>query len=438
MKFPWTKDKATLEKKEVATLDQILSTIAGMYETVSGISVTPENCMRSPTVHAIISAVQNRLSVSEVKVMLTSTNSKGRVSREHLPNHPVAKLLRKPNSWQTQDEYFSDATSSLLRYGRYFAYKGRGATGPIQFLQPIVASEVDIETDRDSLAITYRVNGDVEYDQKQIHYIRLGARDYVRGDSPVMDVRASIALEIAAEQFGASFFGNGAMPLIYFSMMEGFSDFETEDEKIRFLRAIKENFGGSKKFSSMMLPQGMEMNSVEVDNNKAQFIETRKFIRTVIAGAFGVPPHLVGDLERATFNNVEQQDTDFTLNVVLPVAQRIEAAMMRDLLTDADRAAGVVIRFDLDNSARADIKTRNEALRVAREWGAINANEWREKLGLNPLTDDEGGEDYIRPMNMQEAGEEPPEPAPVNPPADDDDPDEEPVDKQIRLLRGSR
>jgi hypothetical protein len=117
MKFrlPWVRDIQPDEVKEVSSLDQILSQIAGLYQTTSGISITPENCMKSPTVHAIVTAVQNRLSVSELKVMRTSINSKGRVSREAIPSHPVARLLRKPNSWQTQDEFFSDAASSLRK-----------------------------------------------------------------------------------------------------------------------------------------------------------------------------------------------------------------------------------------------------------------------------------------------------------------------------------
>jgi HK97 family phage portal protein len=273
----------------------------------------------------------------------------------------------------------------------------------------VVASEVEIQRDVGSGAISYMYQGTQRWAQRNVLYVRGPARDFLRGDSPVHDVRESIALEIAAEQFGASFFANGAMPLIYFKLMDGFTDYKTDEEKLHFLQEVKKAFGGEKKFSTMMLPKGMEMGSIAVENDKAQFIETRRFIRTVIAGAFGVPPHLVGDLERATFNNVEQQDSDFVINVVLPLAKRIEAAMERDLLTDNDRRGGVIIRFNLDAVQRADIKTRNESLRLAREWGAINVNEWREHLNLNPISEADGGEEYIRPMNMQASGEEPDE-----------------------------
>jgi len=273
----------------------------------------------------------------------------------------------------------------------------------------MAAGQVEIKRDVETGVISFVFNGGEPMPASKVHYARLGARDYLRGDSPVFDVRESIALEIAAERFGATFFANGAMPLIYFKLMDGFADFKTDEEKLNFLNGVKEAFGGKKRFSTMMMPKGMDLDTIRVENDKAQFIETRRFIRTVIAGAFGVPPHLVGDLERATFNNVEQQDTDFVINVVLPIARRLEGAMERDLLTDQDRRNGVIIRFNLDAVQRADIKTRNESMRTAREWGAINVNEWREHLGLNPLSDEDGGEDYLRPMNFMVAGEEPPE-----------------------------
>ena len=99
---------------------------------------------------------------------------------------------------------------------------------------------------------------------------------------------------------------------------------------------------------------------------------------TVIAGAFGVPPTIAGDLERATFNNVEQMSKDFTENVVLPVARAFECAMERDLLTIADRNNGLCIRFNLDATLRAAFKDRQEGLQIQRNNGIINANEWRE------------------------------------------------------------
>src|SRR6185295_14048410 len=115
-----------------------------------------------------------------------------------------------------------------------------------------------------------------------------------------------------------------------------------------------------------------------LENDKSQFLETRKYQRTVIAGAWGCPPHLVGDLERATFNNVEQQDSDFTGNVIMPIGACAEAAIERDLLTDEDVNSGVIVRFNFDSILRADFKSRQEGLQLQRQNGVISPNEGRE------------------------------------------------------------
>ena len=261
---------------------------------------------------------------------------------------------------------------------------------------PLQPNSVEPKQDDDNYSVMFRVtpaNGDVkEYNPSQIFHARGPARDFLTGDSPVMDVADTIALEIMAEQFGVTFFKNGALPLLVFNHGEGSAGFRTVEQEKQFIKDFQEAFSGGKKHKGMLLPKGIDKPSaIEIAHDRAQFLETRAYQRTVIAGAFGVPPHLVGDLSKAHFNNVEQQDQDFTQNVILPVAQAFEAAMERDLLTDADRSSGVAIRFNLDSILRADFKSRQEGLKMQREMGVISANDWREVEGMNPR---EGGDEY--------------------------------------------
>lgn len=379
--------------------------------------VTPESCMRSPTVQAIVTAVSRRLSVSPIKLYRKTTKD-GREAKEPLPDHPIAKLLAAPNEWQTRTSYWLDATSSLVRYGKYFAFKGRGKTGPIRFLSPIPVRNVQIVQNK-NFSVTYKVTDETgearDMSAGQVHYVRGPARDFLNGDSPVTDVALAIQMEIAAESFGAAFFQNGALPLMIFKAATGSKGFKTPEEEKKFVDDYQQALGGTKRFKALYLPYGVDVGDpIPVENDKAQMIESRRYQRTVIAGAFGVPPHLVGDLERATFNNVEQQDSDFTLNVVMPIAQQFESAMEADLLTDADRSSGVAIRFNLDAILRADFKSRQEGLQIQRQNGAISPNEWREIEGRNPISTDDGGDDYIRPANMVVAGV-PVLPAPAKP-----------------------
>lgn len=135
------------------------------------------------------------------------------------------------------------------------------------------------------------------------------------------------------------------------------------------------------------MPAGMELDTPKIENDKAQFLETRKFYQTVIAGAWGVPPHLVGNLENAHYNNVEQQDKDFTLNVIMPYIKAIESAMERDLLEEADIDSGIIIRFNLDATLRADYLTRMQGYQIQIQNAMKTPNQCREKEGDNPSSD---------------------------------------------------
>jgi len=385
--------------------------------------VTPDNCMASPTVHAIVTAISRRLSVTPVHVYRSATKD-GRAFKEKMPNHPVAKLLAYPNKWQTRAAFWADAASAYVRYGRFYAFKVQGSTGPIRELLPIVPSRVCLEQDQANWSVIARIthaSGQIEEKPlSKLLHVRGASRNFLEGDSPVEDVAQAIALEILAEKFGNSFFNNGAIPLMIFKFIEGSKGFKTPEQEKQFIADFQNALGGNNRHKAMLLPAGMATGDpVKIENDKAQFLETRKYQRTVIAGAFGVPPHLVGDLERATFNNVEQQDQDFTLNVIMPVAQAFEAAMERDLLTDEDWSRGVVIRFNLDSILRADFKSRQEGLQMQRLNGVLAADEWREIEGKNPLDEDNGGDEYWRPANMMVAGEPvvaPPPPVAAPPP----------------------
>jgi len=402
--------------KKSATIDDILRRLEAAYEKdVAGTIVTPDTAMQSPTVHAIVTAISNRIATLPIHVY-RKVESDGRTRKEGMPSHPVMRLLLAPNDWQTGFDFWQDAASCLVRWGNFYAYKARGATGPIRRLIPLHPGAVEVEQDLRTLEVQYRVterNGTQRiYPVSDILHVRGPSRDFIRGDSPVRDVARAISLEVAAEKFGASFFANGALPFMVFNFMQGSAGFKTKEERDEFINSFQQAFGGNERFRAMLLPKGIEGGKpIPIENDRAQFLETRKLQREIIAGAFGVPPHMVGHLANSTYNNVEQQSLDFVINVVLPHVRRFEAAMEDALLTQEDRNAGLIIRFNLDAALRGDFKSRQEGLKIMREWGIINANDWREMENMNPISEDDGGEDFVRPMNMAVPGEEPVEPA---------------------------
>lgn len=395
-------------RKDTISLDTLIKRLDAIHETSSGVAVTPENCEEAPTVKAMVTAVTRRFAVMPVHVY-RKTTSGGRTKKEIDQSHPVERLLRTPNEWQASTSYWMDSVSWLMRYGNYYAFKARGQTGPIRRLLPLHPSNCHPEQ-ADDWTVTYRTTlkgGQQEdYPLSSVHHARLSARNGVKGDSPVLDIREAIAMEIAAEKFGASLFGNGAMPGLVFKFAEGSAGFKTNEERLQFIEDMQNAYRGKGRFKAIMPPKGVELGQqIGIENDKAQFLELRQYQRTVIAGAWGCPPHLVGDLSKGTFNNVEMQGIEFSTNVILPLARVFESAMERDLLTDDDRRSGVIIRFNPDAVLRGDFKSRQEGLAIQRQNGVINANEWREREDMNPRTDD-GGEGYYEqgPSGQQPAG----------------------------------
>lgn len=407
--FDWFRKQAPLEQKDASyeTVLRLLAAQSGMMG-----SVTPETCMRSPTVHAIVTAISRRLASTPVHVYETTTR-KGREVKEKLPDHPIANLLRQPNEWQSRYDYWQDAASTYVRHGKYIAKIGRGATGPIRRLFPVNPSTVEVKQDSETLAVTFRHQGE-EWPFSKVHFVRGPSRDFFSGNSPVADVATTIALEIEAERYGATFFANGAVPLLAFKHAQGFRGFKTPQQEKDFESWFQSTFSGEKRHNAFLLPLGIETQEIKVENEKAQFLQTRQTQRNIIAGALGVPPYFVGDLTSGKYDNVEQQSEDFTLNVIMPVAQSFEAAMERDFLTPADRNAGLKIRFNLDAELRAAFFERQQGQQIQLQNGVITPNDWREREGLPPRTDP-GGDEFQQSVQTQGSKPRPGAPAEEEP-----------------------
>jgi len=397
------------EKK--SQFEDVLKNILAAYQNeAAGVTVTPDSSLQSPTVHAIVTAISNRFSTLPVHVY-QQVDRAGRTYKEPRPNHPVERLLTYPNSWQTSIDFWQDASSCLTRWGNFYAIKLRGMTGPIRALEPIYPGAVEVKQE-DNGSVIYRVHLDSnavrEYTPSQLLHVRGPGKDFIQGDSPVTNCKRAVGLEIAAEKFGASFFANGALPFLVFKHLPGSAGFRTKEEEQEFRNSFERAFGGDSRFRAMLLPKGLEEGKpVPVENDRAQFLETRKLQRQIIAAAFGVPLNVVGSLENSTYNNIEQQSLDFVVNVLLPHVRRFEVALEDALLTTEDINSGHIIRFNIDGALRGDFASRQNGLKVMREAGIINANEWREMENMNPISEEDGGEDYIRPLNMAPPGESP-------------------------------
>ncbi len=390
-------------RRKDLTLDQAIQRFLLLTNSAANITVTPETALKAPTVYAIVDLLSKSVARLPVSIYQDeSTPDKRRVTKQ--PQHVITKLLsRRPNEWMTPFEYWTLVMTWLLLWGKFYAKKVMGRGGNIIALEPLRPDKVQVEqllSGRLQFTVTQR-DGSVEIlPQNQMHWINRLTLDGIEGTTAIAQCKESIALEIAAEEFGARTFGSGAVPNVILKHPTHFRSAEQVDE---FRKSWDKAF--RKRRGTAVLEDGMELEVVQMNNEESQFLETRKFQRSVIAGAFGVPPHAIGDLERATFSNIEQMSLNFVVHTLAPYLECIESAIMRDLLSRQEVERGMLAQFDTRQMLRGDAKSRAEALRTLRQWGIINANEWRAMEGMDARLDD-GGDDYLTPLNMIPDGED--------------------------------
>ncbi len=394
----WNPTTWAQKQSSEITLDQLIADLAQLQNTAAGVMVNPDTALKAPTVFAIVNVMSRAIASLPFRIEQDQTKDRKR-SVVALTDHPIHSLLsRRPNSWQTSYEYWSLVMVRLLLYGEFYAWKRHTRDGRVFDLVPLLPSNVTTVQSRNS-GIVFNVvtpSGDHRtLTQRQIHRVVALSTDGIRGTSPIQKCANTIALEIAAEEFGSKLFGSGAMPT---GIIERPGHFKDEEALERFKTMWNAAF--QKKRGTAVLEEGWKFNPVQMSNEESQFLETRKHQRTVIAGAYGIPPHKVGDLERATFSNIEEMALDFVMSAMRPYLTCIEAAIARDFLTDEEQDDKIRPRFMTNDMLRGDIKTRTDALKIQRENGIISANEWRAIEGMD-AREDGGGDDYITPLNFR-------------------------------------
>jgi len=385
-------------KSTTLTLDQAVQRLMLLRQTVSGELITPETALQAPTVFAIATALSRATAMLPFTVQKDESEpGKRQVTTQD--QHALMRLMKRPNPWMTPFEYWSLVMTRLALHGEFYAVKNQATNGRITALVPVAPGSVDVQqgnTGRLTFNVTPPNGEPMEVTQEKMHRIVMFSTDGIRGTSPVQQCKESIAMEIAAEKFGAATFGNSAIPNVVLTMEGHFKDDEAAK---RFKSSWQDAFGGKKR-GTAVLEDGLKVEPLQMNNEESQFLETRKLQRSVIAGAWGVPPHVVGDLERATFSNIEEQTLQMLVGTMQPYLTAITSACDRDLLSQSDRDQGVFTEFDTKARLLGDAKSRAEALQIQRQNGIISANEWRAMEGMDARTD-EGGNDYITPLNFR-------------------------------------
>jgi len=379
---------------------------AGGNRNPSGVKIDAETALRSTVVLACIRVLSTSVAGLPLHLYRRLPGGGKEIAREH----PLYKLLHtQPNSWQTSFEWREQMMLHLLTTGAAFDEKVY-AGGTISEIVPLHPSRMKVEQiENMRLRYTYREasGGSTVYTQDAIMSVRGMSDDGVHGLSMIEMARDAIGLSRACEIHGASFFGNGARPGVILSTDQMLSPEAAENTRNQWERAHR---GADRAHKTAVLQGGLKVNELGGNNQEAQFLEARRFQVEEICRLWGVPPHLVGDLSRSSYSNIEQQSLDYVQNGLMPWLRRIESAIARDLLEGDDE---YFAEFDTRGSLRADAAGRATYYNTLWQLGVASVNEIRAWENMNPV---EGGDTRFVQLNMttlDKAAAEPEVPATV-------------------------
>jgi HK97 family phage portal protein len=349
--------------------------------------------------------ISESLSTVPLHVYQMQANGERRVVREH----PVDDLIySSPNPEMTAQEWRSQMMAVLILTGNAYNEIVRDRGGRIRQLWPLSWYRVELKRAQDD-SLYYQISttglDDVTDRQtvailpsEQVLHLRGFNTRGLLGESMVTKLRETIGISLATESFGASFYGSGTT---LSGVLQHPGELSEAAQKRLKLSWDSRHSGLSKSHRIAILEEGMKFTPISVPPEAAQFLETRQFQVQEAARALRLPPHMLGDLSRATFSNVEQQAIEFVTHSLRPWASILEQRMQLSLLTPAERAQGYYIRHNLEGLLRGDIKARYDAYAIGRQWGWLSVDDVRALEDLNPI---EGGDVYLQPMNMVPAG----------------------------------
>ena len=366
----------------------------------AGKSVNPKNAVQVSTVYACVRVIAETIASLPLAVY-EETESGSQKATEH----PLYRILHdEPNPEMTSFVLREVMLSHLLLWGNSYCQIIRTGKNHIAGLYPLLPDRMEVDRDSKTGALVYTYTttegNAVKLNPSDVLHIPGLGFDGIMGYSPIALEKNAIGLGIAAEEYGSTFFKNGARP----------SGVLTHPNTVRDPKRLRDNwnatYGGSSNGGKVaILEENMSFTPISLPNNEAQFLETRRFQVEEICRIYRVPPHLVGNLDRATFSNIENQSIDFAVHTIRPWLVRIEQAMNRALFTDSEKAGSpggrrFYVQFNLDGLMRGDYKSRMEGYAIARQNGWMSANDIRALENLNPISEEEGGSTYLVNGNM--------------------------------------
>lgn len=319
--------------------------------------------------------------------------------RERVRDHPVAALLNTaPNGDMSAFDYRQTKTAHLLTWGNAYSEIRADFLGGIKALEILSPERMRLIRRDEELVYVYRpkdAGSEVELPARRVFHLKGLGFDGLLGYSVVRMARESLGVAMAAEQFGAQFFGNGAQAGFVAMHPETLS----EEAQKRLKKSIDDKIGGENKFGTLVLEEGIKVEKLTVPPEDAQFLSTRQFGVEEVCRWFRIPPSKLQHLLKANFNTLEMQNQEYVTDTLMAWCVRWEKEIGRKLLDPADTS--VYAEHNIDALVRGDIKTRSDAYSKGRQWGWFSVNDIKRKENMPSIGDQ--GDVYLVPGNMVNA-----------------------------------
>lgn len=362
----------------------------------SGERVDEKSAMQISTVYACVRLLAETVAGLPLHLYRYTEGGSG---KEKAPEHPLYKLLyRQPNPEMTSFTFRETIMTHLLLWGNSYSQIIRDGKNTILALYPLLPENVEVDRDESGNlfyiyhAYTDEVPGDKDQDiyfraDEIFHIPGLGFNGLV-GFSPIAMMKNSLGTTLAVEKYGASFFRNGAQP----------SGVLEHPGVLKDPGKIRDNwsavYGGANNAHKVaVLEEGMSYKPISLPPEDSQFLSTREFGVDEICRIFRVPPHLVQDLQHATYSNIEHQSIDFVIHTLTPWLVRIEQAIIKDLLLDTEQDE-MFPKFNVDGLLRGDYQSRMNGYATGISNGFLSPNDIHRLENMDLIPAEEGGDDY--------------------------------------------
>lgn len=365
--------------------------------TTSGKPVNERTAMQTTAVYACVRILAEAIASLPLHVYEYQDDG----GKKLVHDHPLYYLLHdEPNPEMTSFVFRETLMSHLLIWGNAYAQIIRDGAGRVLGLYPLLPDKMEVQRDDNgNIYYVYSRNSDENPMFKEYGNIKLKAEDVLHipglgfdgliGYSPIAMAKNAVGMTLACEEYGASFFANGANPG---GVLEHPGVLKDPSKVRESWNSVYRGVNNAHKIA--VLEEGMKYQQIGIPPEEAQFLETRKFQINEIARLYRIPPHMVGDLDKSSFSNIEQQSLEFVKYTLDPWVIRWEQSLQRSLLLPGEKGK-YYIKLNVDGLLRGDYQSRMNGYAVGRQNGWFSANDIREMENMNPIPDEEGGNLYL-------------------------------------------